>query len=257
MKKRKIILILFCFFILIISCNKRTSDNKTIKNKPQISQAAQNIKDEGADDISFDKVIYLTFDDGPSKVTSKILDILKEKNIKATFFIVGKEIPGNEDILKKIYSEGHSIGLHSYSHNYRKIYSKDEVFIEEMIKTQQNVKDIVGISPNIIRFPGGSKNNLDAQLLDKLHSLNFKIYDWNVSGEDGTNPSASPYTIYKSATKFKNPPKKIILLLHSGKVNKNTINALPDIIKYYKDKGYTFKSIDNTTPEYIFKIKKK
>lgn len=253
---RKLFLILFLIIIILSSCINKNIENKETKNNPLSSSAVKKIKtDEGIEEKN-DKIIYLTFDDGPSKVTLKILDILNSEKVKATFFIVGKEIEGNEYILKKIYNEGHSIGLHSFSHDLKKIYSNNDVFIEEMLKTQEKIKNITGISPNIIRFPGGSKGHLDDLFLDKLHSYNFKIYDWNISCEDGTNPKASPEVIYKNATRFKKPPKRIILLLHSGKVNKTTPDAVLRIIKYYKNKGYTFKIIDSSTPEYIFKYKK-
>lgn len=107
------------------------------------------------------KVIYLTFDDGPiTPVTDKILDILKEKRVKATFFVIGKKVKIKEQLIKRIYDEGNGIGLHSYTHDYSKIYCSHKAFIEEMDKSSDEIYDVIGIHPKIIRFPTGSKGHL-------------------------------------------------------------------------------------------------
>lgn len=124
------------------------------------------------------KVIYLTFDDGPSYgVTENILNILKRYNVKATFFVVGSKISEKERILKRIYNEGHSIGLHSYTHYYKRIYLNLDVFVSEMVQTSNEIKRVIGIRPQIIRFPGGTYKHLNRSFLKELHDLNYKIYD--------------------------------------------------------------------------------
>ncbi|KZL92139.1 polysaccharide deacetylase family protein [Clostridium magnum] len=203
------------------------------------------------------KIIYLTFDDGPSVVvTNKILDTLKEQNVKATFFLVGSKIQGREDILKRIHTEGHTIGLHTYTHKYRQIYSSEDAFIEEMDKTSEEIKKIVNIEPKAIRFPSGSKKHLSASLLEKLHQRNYKIYDWNLSLSDGIDYNTSSAKLYKEATKKCINPNRIFLLAHCDQPNKNTCDALPNIIKYYKDLGYEFQPITNDTLEYHFRVSK-
>jgi Predicted xylanase/chitin deacetylase len=203
------------------------------------------------------KIIYLTFDDGPSAViTNKILDILKEQNIKATFFVVGNKIQGREDILKRIYTEGHTIGLHTYTHKYRQIYSSEDVFIEEMNKTSEEIKKVINIEPTAIRFPSGSKKHLTSSLLEKLHEHNYKIYDWNLCLSDGIDYNTPATKLYKEATAKCINPNKIFLLAHCDQPNKNTCDALPNIIKHYKDLGYEFQSITNDTPEYHFRVSK-
>lgn len=206
-----------------------------------------------------EKVIYLTFDDGPSNiVTNRILDILKEKEVKATFFVVGNKIQGREEILKRINAEGHSIGLHTYTHKYRKIYSTQENFIKEMDETAEEVNKILGYSPKAIRFPTGSKPHLNNILLEKLHSKNYKIYDWNASLSDGINYNTPTDKLVREAHKIVGGGNsKIFLLLHCDQTNKNTAKALPIIIDYYKDLGYQFKVITEDTPEYYFRFKKK
>lgn len=202
------------------------------------------------------KVIYLTFDDGPSNnVTNKILDILKEKQVKATFFIVGYKIQGREDTLKRIAVEGSSIGLHTYTHNYKKIYSNENVFIDEMNRTRDEVKLVTGVSTNIIRFPAGSKPRLTKSFLDKLHGENYKIYDWNTSLSDGLDYNTSVTKLLKESTNVVKGASRIILLMHCDEFNENTCKALPQIIDLYKQKGYEFKAITEETPEYYFRLK--
>lgn len=206
---------------------------------------------------SEEKIIYLTFDDGPSTVvTNKILDILKEQDIKATFFVVGNKIQGREDILKRIYTEGHTIGLHTYTHKYRQIYSSENAFIEEMKKTSEEIKKVINVDPKAIRFPSGSKKHLSSSLLEKLHEDNYKIYDWNLCLSDGIDYNTPATKLYKEATGKCINPNKIFLLAHCDQPNKNTCDVLPNIIKYYKDLGYGFQSITNNTPEYHFRVSK-
>lgn len=203
------------------------------------------------------KVIYLTFDDGPSDpITGKVLDILKANNVKATFFVIGNQINGLEDVLERIHQEGHSIGLHTYTHKFKHIYSSKDNFIKEMNQCQCEINKVIGVSPTIIRFPGGSKKHLNLSLLNRIHSCNFKIYDWNMETLDGINPKLSPYKIYKDATNNSEDLSTIILLLHCDYMHKNTCIALPKIIKYYKDQGYIFQPITSNTPELYFPIKK-
>lgn len=203
-----------------------------------------------------EKIIYLTFDDGPStKVLPDILDTLEKEDVKGTFFIIGNEIKGREDILKRIHKDGHSIGLHSFTHEKKKLYSSNEEFLNEMLKTQSLINDIVHIKPTILRFPFGCNNTyykLNPSLINLLHKNNLKVYDWNVDSGDGTNHKASPNTYVKNSKSNKN---SIILLMHCGTINKNSAKALPEIISYYKSKGYVFKKITSSSPEYFNYIK--
>lgn len=205
-----------------------------------------------------EKKIYLTFDDGPSeKVTSRVLDILKENDVKATFFLIGNQIDGLEDVVKRINNEGHSIGLHTYTHKFKKIYCNQSAFIKEMQQCSDKINEVVGISPKIIRFPGGSQKRFTEEYINKLHGYNFKIYDWNMETVDGLNPKASSERLYRQATKGSEELSSVILLLHCDYMHKNTCKALPNIIKYYKAKGYEFKPITEDTPElYSPKTKK-
>ena len=209
----------------------------------------------GQRDDHQNKTIYLTFDDGPSnKVTTKILNILKEKGVKGTFFIVGCKIEGREQVLKKIVNEGHAIGLHSYTHNYKKIYGDSKQLINEMNLTQKEIRQVTGKSYNVIRFPAGSSPHLNASLLNKLHARGYKIYDWNASLSDGLDYKISPDRLVEEATKVFGRKSRVILLMHCDDVNVNTCRALPEIIDHYRKLGYEFKTITEDTKEYYFRF---
>ena len=126
-----------------------------------------------------EKIIYLTFDDGPGgKVTSEILDILKKEEVPATFFLIGGQIEGQEDLINRMHNEGHSLGLHSMSHDKAKLYSSNELFLKEMLETKEIIKSVTGVDSNILRFPFGSNNSsykLQEPLVNLLHENNLKI----------------------------------------------------------------------------------
>lgn len=196
------------------------------------------------------KVIYITFDDGIScKITPKILDTLKKEEVPATFFLIGETLDDNQDILKRMVDEGHSVGLHTYTHERNKIYRSKEAFLDEMLKTQNKIYEITSVKTNILRFPFGVNNtsfHINKDWETFLHNKGFMIYDWNVDTADGANPKSSVSTIYKKAM---SDQPHIILLMHCTNLHNNTSAALPKIIKHYKDAGYEFKKIDETTPE--------
>ena len=202
------------------------------------------------------KVVYLTFDDGPAgKVTRDILDILKKESVPATFFVIGNQIKGQEDLLKRMYNEGHALGLHSMSHKKDCLYCSNEAFLKEMIATQETINSIVGIKPNILRFPFGCNNScykISQSMVNLLHENNFRIYDWNTDSGDGLHPTANPDKFVRNS---KSDKDHVVLLMHCAYISKNSVKALPNIIKYYKDNGYEFKVIDENTPEEYHFIK--
>jgi len=203
------------------------------------------------------KIIYLTFDDGPAgKVTKDILDILKKDSVPATFFLIGNQIKDQEDLIKRIYNEGHSLGLHSMSHKKNSLYSSNESFLKEMLDTQETINSIVGFKPTILRFPFGCNNNyyrISESMVNLLHENNLKIYDWNTDSGDGANPNSNPSIFIKNSKSNKD---SVFLLMHCAYMSKNSVKALPDVIKYYKDNGYEFKVINENTPEEFHFMKK-
>lgn len=222
-----------------------------------IPSAMENNEDSSKESKK-EKVVYITFDDGPcGNITNKVLDTLKEENVPATFFVIGSMVKGQEDIILRMKNEGHSIGLHSFSHDKSKLYCNDESFLKETIDCQKALYEVTDENYNVLRFPYGCNNNsykLTENLVNLLHENNFKIYDWNVDSGDGANAILPPESIVKKSCKSKKG--NVIVLMHCSYVHKNTTLALPCIIRYYKDNGYVFKVIDETTPE-IYKIMKK
>jgi len=253
--RKKYIFLVFATPIICFFLTASIHTNNIQKSSETFNTLSTSLEDSA--EIATAKLAYLTFDDGPTYiVTNALLDVLKKENVKATFFVVGKEIEGKESILKRIYDEGHSIGLHTYSHNFKKIYRSTEAFIDEMTKTSDKIEEVTGCAPKIIRFPGGSSKRLNAFTLDELHKNNFKIYDWNVNVCDGINPNLSVSQLIENSQIIKGNKNVAIILMHCNFNNKNTIKALPGIIKYYLDLGYEFKAITEETPEYYYRFRK-
>jgi peptidoglycan/xylan/chitin deacetylase (PgdA/CDA1 family) len=251
--KRYILFIFTTAFISFFWINGSTTNSK--KESDQAFMPI-NTSTKQSNDINPIKLVYLTFDDGPTYiVTDAILDELKKGKVKATFFIVGKEIEGKEKILSRIYNEGHSIGLHTYSHNFKKIYRSSEDFINEMKEDSDKIEQVIGFAPKIIRFPGGSSKRLNSRSLEALHKNNFKVFDWNVNVDDGINPNLAPSLLAKNSHTIKGNKNIAIILMHCNFNNRNTVKALPQIIKYYLDLGYNFKTITENTPEYYYRFK--
>lgn len=194
------------------------------------------------------KVVYLTFDDGPSDNTEKILKILDKYDAKATFFVTGHGQAYNDCILKA-YQSGHAIGLHTYTHDYESVYSSTKAYYKDLDAIGQMVSDIIGFKPNIIRFPGGSSNTISAnykegimtKLTKSVVKNGYQYYDWNCDSTDASGYGVDPDILVENATSGKG--KHIMILFHDTFGKETTVDALPRVIKYYKNKGYTFKPI--------------
>lgn len=201
------------------------------------------------------KTVYLTFDDGPSKRTSEILDILDKEGIKATFFIIGKEGAGQKDLLKRMADEGHTIGIHTYSHIYSSIYSSVESYLDDFNKTFQLIYDTTGVKPKVFRFPGGSINRYSAQdyeeIIAEMTRRGFTYYDWNASSGDA-NSIATANSVYNNIVQSSEGKDRIILLMHDSIGKSYTVSALPNVIEYYKAKGYKFEPITNDVSPIAF-----
>ena len=203
------------------------------------------------------RVVYLTFDDGSSPRTTEILDLLKEYNIKATFFIVSSDKPANTELLKRIQSEGHSIGVHSASHDYKKIYKSVDAFLQDFESCLNYIKDTTGDSPRIFRFPGGSVNSYNKEickdLVEEMTRRGYTYFDWNVSSGD----AAKGYTeesIYKNVMDGCKSHDVSVVLMHDSQPKKATVAALKRIIPDLLELGYTFAPLDETAQPTIFKI---
>lgn len=188
------------------------------------------------------KEIYLTFDDGPSdRVTPKILDILKEENVKATFFIIGKNAERRKNLLKREFDEGHTIGVHSYSHKYKEIYSSTESLLKDIEDCNSVIKEVTGRKSTLYRFPGGSFG-LSSKLVNAVTAHFMRYIDWNASFCDSEIASPSPEQLVRAAKTTVANPQSVIMLAHDATDKTATAEALRDVIRHFKDNGYTFKA---------------
>jgi peptidoglycan/xylan/chitin deacetylase (PgdA/CDA1 family) len=204
------------------------------------------------------KTAYLTFDDGPSENTEKILEILKKYNIKATFFVItGEYNSKNLDLLEKINEEGHSIGIHSHSHDYNIIYDSLEAYLEDISNVSDAIYEKINIRPNIVRLPGGSINEYNQDIyqdiIDELAKRNFQYFDWNVSFNDAKN-NTSIEGIHQSAMYGieQNKEKNIIVLAHDQTKNSIALEALEKVINVLESHGYSFSGITNSVEPIAF-----
>lgn len=192
------------------------------------------------------KIAFLTFDDGPSKsVTPAILDILKENNIPATFFTVGRMVKNNGDIIKRISEEGHTIGNHSYSHEYDYIYSSTSNFLSEIDACENELKQILGdkFTTRIFRFPGGSFGNSHSEYKEALREHGYEYINWNVSAGDAEGTRIPADTLLQNIKDTSAGKEHIIVLMHDLGTKTTTVEALPKIIEYLKSLGYKFKKL--------------
>ncbi len=223
-------------------------------NRNEYKQKVNIVKDKVIVKIpqSKEKIVYLTFDDGPSENTKKILDILDHYDAKATFFVTGNGKKYNH-LIKEACDKGHTIALHTYSHNYKKVYSSLNAYFNDLNKVGNMVKNIIGYVPKYIRFPGGSSNTISkkyckgimSKLVVEVQKRGYQFYDWNGDTTDASGNNVAVSKLIKNATVYKS--KNIMILAHDTKAKSTTVDALPKIIEYYKKKGYKFKGIDDST----------
>ena len=199
---------------------------------------AQGIKEKVADDK---KIVYLTFDDGPSDLTPQFLDPLDSYGVNATFFVTYQ--PQHEDIYKDTIARGNSIQIHTASHDYDKVYASEEAYIADFNEIFEYVKNVTGTTPNYFRFPGGSTNSYGKSIVKSIakdmKTNGYDFVDWNVSVGDGSAKATKDSIIakIKAESEGKN---HIVMLAHDSGTKTETLAALPEIIEYYKANGYEF-----------------
>ncbi len=196
-------------------------------------------------------IIYLTFDDGPSAYTAGLLDILKKYNVKATFFVTGN--PG-DDILRREYEEGHSIGLHTFTHSYSFIYQNEDIFFNDLYRVQERVKNATGFTSTLMRFPGGSSNTVSAsydggqrimsKLTKSVQEKGFTYFDWNISSGDAGGAYNSDQ-VYNNVVSRLGHGGSYVVLQHDTKPF--SINAVEGIIQYGLSHGYIFMPLTPTS----------
>lgn len=216
--------ILLAFALILITCSQFFKEN--------VSFAETNAK----------RTVYLTFDDGPSdRVTPKILDVLKEENVKATFFIVGSAAEKRKYILEREFAEGHTVAVHSYSHKYNEIYSSPKNLLADIDKCNEVIKSVTGSYSTVYRFPGGSYG-LSDRLVSAVKDKGMKYVDWNASIRDAEYYSAPTEILYNSAVDTSKGHDTVVLLAHDSTTKITTAEALKSIIQYFKSQNYVFKT---------------
>ena len=198
------------------------------------AEASEPVAEESSGQEEIHKV-YLTFDDGPSIYTNDILDILDSYNVKATFFVVGKEETNAEEALQRIVDEGHTLGMHSYSYKYKELYESMDSFTQDFARIRDYIYQATGVESVCYRFPGGSSNTVSEidmhDFIDYLDSQGVEYYDWNVSSGDGGSMKLSTDTLLENCTKDIDTRDTSIILLHDSAEKPTTVEALPDIIE--------------------------
>lgn len=192
-------------------------------------------------DQVWDKKIYLTFDDGPSRNTNRILDILKEYDVKATFFVVGKTDEESIKAYQRIVSEGHTLAMHSYSHKYAEVYGSEESFIQDLEELQEYLYQITGVWSRYYRFPGGSSNavsRVDIQeLIQYLDESDITYFDWNIASGDAVSDILSAETITRNCVSGIDSRPESMILMHDALEKNTTVEALPQIIEQIQGRG--------------------
>ena len=195
------------------------------------------------------KRAFLTFDDGPSSNTNQILDILSERGIKATFFVLGSNVEKNPELVKRMYDEGHFIANHGYSHVYKTIYQSPQAVLDEYNKCNQVVRDAIGeqeYNSHLFRFPGGLVGGKYADVKNQANDLllqnDIVHVDWNaLNGDSETISPTIEYEIQRIQETVGNK-QSVVILMHDAQAKKVTVEALPTIIDYLKEQGYEFKN---------------
>ena len=198
-----------------------------------------------------DGLVYLTFDDGPSERTREILNILDEEGIKATFFVCGAN-----EYTKRAYNSGHTIALHSNTHNYSYIYASSSNFFEDLTAIDNKVYNVIGIHSKFTRFPGGSSNTISrhysygimSYLTGEIENRGYTYFDWNVDSNDAGSDVYNSDNIYANVINHLSHSKTNIVLMHDSGGHTATVKALRNIIRTAKEYGYSFKAIDSSTP---------
>lgn len=200
-----------------------------------VGKPSQELGDEEKYTSEAQHKVYLTFDDGPSIYTSEILDILAENDIKATFFVVGKEDEHSQEMIQRIVEEGHTLGMHSYSHKYSELYASVESFEDDFTRQRTYLEELTGETCRFYRFPGGSSNTVSKvsmrEFADFLDSQDMVFFDWNISSGDGGRRLLDVDTLVKNCTSDLEQMSTAVVLMHDSAEKRTTVDALPQIIE--------------------------
>lgn len=199
-----------------------------------------------------EKKVFLTFDDGPtSNITPQILDILKRYNVKATFFVLGKQVERNPDLIRREFNEGHSIESHTFSHSYKTVYQSKESFFDEFNRTEASIQRTLNRSDFktlVVRMPGGSVGGtysaIKKEIGVELTNKGIASLDWNVLTKDAEGANNYDEIINNIVTGTGNKHCAVVLM-HDADTKQITADTLPKVIEYYRDNGFKFETIED------------
>lgn len=204
-------------------------------------------------DVEPEKIAYLTFDDGPYPATTpRILKILKDEDIKATFFVLGSQVARYPYLLKAEYEQGQGIGNHSYSHNYHSVYGSPETFLAEIKQSEDVIFKTIGVRPRIVRAPGGTQGHFHVNYYNTLDAADYLVYDWNVSSGDTAAPLVPADQLIQTIQTQVPGKSRVIILMHDAGLKTTTVDALPKIVDYLKQQGFSFGVITQKVAPILF-----
>lgn len=231
----------------------RKAENTEDANGNDANQGASATAEDASEEATPENVkrVYLTFDDGPSIYTGQILDILAANNVKATFFVIGRD-EEYYDYYKRIVDEGHTIGLHSYTHVYQDFYASEESFANEITQLNDLIYDVTGTRSKIFRFPGGSSNSVSplpvGVYVSYLNDNGISYYDWNALSGDAVTSGLSPEQLVNNIMNDVEKNQDSIVLMHDLQTTHATVESLQLLIDTLKTEGYEILPIDENTP---------
>lgn len=206
--------------------------------------------------IDQEKTVYLTFDDGPSARTPELLAILEEYDIKATFFVVGRESEEAKQWMRDIVAAGHTLGIHTYSHDYNKIYQSVEAYLEDFNAMYNLILEATGVAPQVFRFPGGSVNAYNGatyrDIISEMVRRGFVYFDWNRMSGDAVRGNVPAETLVENALDRADTMRRVILLMHDSTRFTNVVEALPQIIEGYQEAGFSFAALTQEVKPVIY-----
>lgn len=197
--------------------------------------------------------VYLTFDDGPSELTKEVLAILKREEVKGTFFMLGKEVKQYPGIARQVLQEGHAIGNHTYNHVYGELYGDFAVFAKQVMDTDDAIFKATGVRTNLLRAPGGTFGNFDQGYFDALAKAGYIVNDWNVDSGDSKRVGVPEKEII-SAVEGSRLSGKVVVLMHDSSIHGESVKALPEVIAFFKKKGYQFSVLTDQVKPIQFRL---
>jgi peptidoglycan-N-acetylglucosamine deacetylase len=220
------------------STDEKVEPNKNDSNETKTSNTSENKKE-----------VFLTFDDGPTtNITPRILETLDKYNVKASFFVIGKNAEKHPELIKEEKAKGHFIANHTYSHEYDYIYSNTDNFLKDLEKCRQVLNSILGeYDSKIIRFPGGSFGSKRASYREAVKNAGYSYVDWNALNGDAERLNVPADELINRIKETVGKKNHVVILMHDAATKKTTADSLGQVIEYLKSQGYEFKTLDQDT----------